>query len=139
MINLPVLPQLTGEIQRDIKALHDYLSALLFAFPGSVAESMSMLSGGTVQILQSNTTGLFLQDAEEESVEPFLVVGRQGLQGKQGLQGPPGFDAEETEIQIPLQGPPGQQGPSGQQGMPGLDGENAEEVWYFPTAPTVII
>lgn len=139
LVGIPVLPQLTGVVETDIKILYSYVSSLsqtLTAAPGFAADPAVGPDSTDAAML----SGLLSVDSGESDVnEPFLVQGQQGLQGVQGLTGIPGLDGEPGEPGEPGKSIQGPQGIPGVQGIPGLDGLDSEETWIVITAPTTIV
>jgi len=150
MINIPAMPQLTGDSDRDIRIVYEYVVKLvqtLTEAPGFGADVSAIQDSVTAESFDA----MFFEP--EPSFEALVTVGLQGVAGAQGSSGPPGlFDIEEAEVQIP---PPGErgavgatgatgatgvQGVQGIPGPPGFDGIDADEVGYiiFGAVSTII-
>lgn len=134
--SIPILPQLSGDNNRDIKTLHEYLIAL----SRTLTEAPTFASDASIlqDDIEIGLPGLSFLEVVEP-LDPMIVPGPQGIQGIQGIPGSPGLDAEEGWVEALVPGPQGPTGPTGPQGIPGFDGCDAEEIWIILRAPTVII
>ena len=121
---IPPVPNKTGDADKDITALYQYIQTLtqaLISVPG--LSSDPSIQGDNSE---SSFHGLDFLESELpfDSFVPPGPQGLQGLRGLQGLSGAPGFDVEESEAWVvTLPGPNGKDGAIGPQGPPGLDGE----------------